>query len=96
MNFENQLLEFIMPSLLWLIPVLWTFGYIAKKSEKVEDWGIPLVLLLISVPVCTSFVIITKGFTALGTWMGVAQSLAIWAMAVATHATYRQAIHKRT
>lgn len=52
----DMLMEFIMPELLVLIPVLYLLGIMFKKSQ-IADKHIPLLLGLLSVVLCTLYVL---------------------------------------
>jgi len=73
-------LEYIKPELMVLVFVLWYIGTLLKKSQKIEDWLIPFVLMAASVIMALSWVLITSGLTPMAVWIGVMQGVVIAAV----------------
>lgn len=95
MDWMNIAIEYIKPELLVLVFVLWYIGTLLKKSEKVEDWFIPFILMLISIVMALSWVLITSGFTAMAVWVGVMQGFVIAAVEGQAYQYFKQIKEKR-
>ena len=91
MDFTELMLQYIKPELLVLIPVLWAIGTQLKKMQKLPDWTIPLVLVIVAITFALSFVIITEGVTAVAVWAGLMQGLVIWSVEGQVYQTLKQA-----
>lgn len=80
MDWMNIAVEYIKPELLILVFVLWYIGTLLKKTEKVDDWKIPFILMLISIVMCVLWVFSINGASWLGLWVGLMQGLVIAAV----------------
>ena len=64
--------EYINPELLVLIPVLYLIGVGIKKTEKIDNRHIPLLLGLISILLCGGWIACTADFTG---WRGIVTAI---------------------
>lgn len=70
-----DIIEYIQPELLVLIPVLYLLGSAFKKSELIPDKLIPIYIGLIAVALASMYVIATCGFSMLGAFTGIVQGI---------------------
>lgn len=90
-----ELIKYVKPELLWLIPILITIGYVIKNAKQPKDWLIPVLLLSASLALSISFMLINEGLTPMSAWAGCAQGLIVWAISIASHVTIKQLTVKR-
>lgn len=91
------ILEFVRPELLILIAVTWCLGLFIKQTPKIQDWLIPIILLLFSVifTVLWIAVVLGNGFTAAVIISAVGQGIIIAAIAVFGNEVIKQISVKR-
>lgn len=80
MDWMKLAVDYIKPELLILVFVLWYLGTLIKKSKQCKDWAIPFVLMLISIIMCSWYVIATTGMTLMAVWVGMMQGFVIAAV----------------
>lgn len=68
----ENLLNFILESYLPLIPVLLIIGYIMKKSSKIKDTSIPLILCIVGIVFA---LLVTIAAADLSTWQKVVSEI---------------------
>jgi len=72
-----QLAEMIKPELFVLIPVIWYIGTLLKKSEKLDNWAIPFVLLIVSVSLTVGWFMVNGTDIVKAAWIGLVQGILI-------------------
>lgn len=92
MNLEY--IEFIKPELFVLIPVLYALGALLKKTEKIKDNNIPLILTGVGLFLSGLWVIGAEGFSAGSIFTSVVQGLLCTAGAVYGNQLIKQASKK--
>lgn len=83
--------EYIKPELMVLIPALIGLGFILKKTEKIKDNYIPLILTSVSLILSCLYVLGTDGITAVSVFTAIVQGLLCVAGAVYTNQLVKQA-----
>lgn len=68
-----QLAEMIKPELFALIPVIWYIGTLLKRSKKLENWAIPVVLLVASVILSVGWFVANGTDVVKASWSGMVQ-----------------------
>lgn len=70
-----EIIEYIQPELLVLIPALYLLGSAFKRSELIPDKLIPIYVGVIGVALASMYVIATCGFSLLGAFTGIVQGI---------------------
>lgn len=73
----EDILKFISPELLVLIPVLYFIGMGAKKTTLIADKFIPLVLGICGIVLSCLYVLGTNGFSVVGLFTAVTQGILV-------------------
>ncbi len=82
--------NFVKPELAVLIPALYGMGAMLKKSEKVRDSSIPLVLTAVSLVLSCLYVIGTEGITTNSIFTAIVQGFICVAATVYGNQVYKQ------
>jgi hypothetical protein len=90
MDWAKLLLDYVKPELLVIIPILWYIGKQLKASRKIKDWAIPFILMAISILLVLPYILIFEGPSMAGIWIGVIQSLVVWAIEGQAYQTLKQ------
>lgn len=77
-----EYLEYIKPELLVLVPALNGLGAILKKTKKISDAYIPLILTGVALALTCLYVFGTEGFSVLGLFTAIVQGFVTVSMAV--------------
>lgn len=91
----TEILNFIKPELLILIPVLIVLGLIIKGIKNIPDWVIPIVLGLIGILFAVLLLGFQEGFTGPIILTGIIQGILAAGMAVYVHQLKIQTTKKR-
>lgn len=91
----EQILSFILPEILILIPVLIIIGRMLKKIENIKDWTIPIVLGIIGILFSIMILGFKEGFTGPIILNGILQGILAAGMAVYVHQLTIQSTRKR-
>lgn len=91
----NEILAFIDPSVLIIIPVLIIIGTILKANKNLNDWTIPIILTVVSVILAVGLICLTSGFTPANILNAIIQGVLCAGMAVYVHQLKIQTIDKR-
>ncbi len=91
----EQILAFIQPEILVVVPVLIIIGMMLKKIEQVKDWTIPIALGVMGIIFAILILGFNKGFTGLVILNGVIQGILSAGMAVYVHQLKIQSTRKR-
>ena len=70
-----DIIEYIQPELLVLIPALYLLGSAFKKSELIPDKLIPIYVGIMGVGLASMYVNATCGFSLLGAFTGIVQGI---------------------
>lgn len=65
----SDIMQYINPELVILIPVLYLIGFALKKSDSVKDNQIPLILGLIGIALAMIWVLSTGSFVIWQNWL---------------------------
>lgn len=95
METNIEVLKFIQPEILILIPVLSIIGLIIKKTPTVNDWVIPIILLMFGVVFSILILGFKSGFTAEMILNGLLQGILVTGMSVYVHQLKIQSTRKR-
>lgn len=90
-----DMLNFISPEILVLIPVLIIIGLMFKKTTFIEDWLIPIILGVVGVVFAILILGFAEGFTGPTILNGVIQGILAAGMAVYVHQLTIQTTQKR-
>ena len=71
MEFEN----YIKPELLIIVPVIYIIGMMIKKTEKIDDKWIPLILGIFGVIISCLYVMSVEGVSLTGIFTGITQGV---------------------
>lgn len=82
--------NFVKPELAVLVPALYGLGAMLKKSEKVKDNHIPLVLTVVSLVLSCLYVIGTEGITTNSVFTAIVQGFICAAATVYGNQVYKQ------
>ena len=91
----EQILSFILPEILILIPVLIIIGMMLKKIENIKDWTIPIILGVIGILFAIPILGFKEGFTGPIILNGILQGILAAGMAVYVHQLTIQSTRKR-
>lgn len=86
--------SYINAELLILVPVLYALGAALKKSEKIKDNYIPLILTIIGIALCSLYVLSTEGVTGVGIFTAIVQGVLVAAAAVYANQVIKQTTSK--
>lgn len=91
----EEILQYILPEIVILIPVLIILGQAIKQIPKVKDWTIPIILAVIGIVVSILILGFENGFTGSIVLNGVLQGILCAGMAVYVHQLTMQSTRKR-
>lgn len=91
----EQILSFILPEILILIPVLIIIGMMLKKIENIKDWTIPIILGVIGILFAIMILGFKEGFSGPIILNGILQGILAAGMAVYVHQLTIQSTRKR-
>jgi hypothetical protein len=91
----EQILSFILPEILILIPVLIIIGMMLKKIENIKDWTIPIILGVIGILFAIMILGFKEGFSGPIILNGILQGILAAGMAVYVHQLVIQSTRKR-
>ena len=92
---ETEILKFIQPEILILIPVLIIIGLMLKKTKYIKDWTIPIILGVIGILFSILILGFNKGFTGPIILNGILQGILAAGAAVYVHQLTIQSTRKR-
>lgn len=92
----EELTAYISPELVILIPVLYVVGMFLKKTERIPDRLIPILLGLIGIFIASLYEIVLVGYGLEALYMGIIQGLLCAGCTVYAREVYKQTIKKRT
>lgn len=82
--------SFVKPELAVLIPALYGVGAMLKKSERVKDKNIPLIVTGVSMALSCLYVLGTEGITTMSIFTAVVQGFICAAATVYSNQVYKQ------
>ena len=91
----EEILSFIQPEILILIPVLIILGLMLKKAEYIKDWTIPIILGVIGILFAILILGFENGFIGQVILNGILQGILAAGMAVYVHQLTIQSTRKR-
>lgn len=91
----EEILKYILPEILILIPVLIILGQAIKQIPKVKDWSIPIFLAFIGIVLSILILGFENGFTGQIILNGLIQGILCAGMAVYVHQLTIQTTQKR-
>jgi hypothetical protein len=91
----SEILNYIQPEILILIPVLIILGLMLKKIENIKDWTIPIVLGIIGILFAILILGFENGFNGSTVLNGILQGILAAGMAVYVHQLTIQTTRKR-
>lgn len=91
----TELMKFILPEILIIIPVLVIIGMMLKRIENVKDWTIPIVLGIMGILFAIMILGFKEGFTGPIILNGILQGILAAGMAVYVHQLTIQTTRKR-
>lgn len=89
-----DIVSYIKPELLVLVPALYVLGAVLKKAKKVKDNLIPLILTVVSLVLCCLYVLGTEGISATSVFTAIVQGLLCVAGAVYGNQLFKQLTDK--
>lgn len=95
METNIEILKFIQPEILILIPVLSILGLIIKKNPTINDWVIPIILLFSGIVFSILILGMKSGFAPDVILNGLLQGVLVTGMAVYVHQLKIQSTRKR-
>lgn len=87
---EEMISMYILPELLVLVVVLYVVGMLIKKSERIADKLIPLLLGVIGIFIASLYEIVLIGFGVEAFYNGIIQGLLCAGSAVYAREVYKQ------
>lgn len=84
---EINLMEYVVEQALVLVPVLYVIGFMLKSTQKIKDWCIPWILLIVGMLGAISLM----GFNA----YAIIQGVLVTGVTVYTNQLVKQSIDKR-
>ena len=90
-----EILKFILPEILILIPVLIVIGMMLKRIENIKDWTIPIILGVIGILFAIMILGFKEGFSGPIILNGFLQGILAAGMAVYVHQLTIQSTRKR-
>lgn len=91
----EEILSFIQPEILILIPVLIILGLMLKKAEYIKDWTIPIIIGVIGILFAVLILGFENGFIGQVILNGILQGILAAGMAVYVHQLTIQSTRKR-
>lgn len=91
----TELMKFILPEILIIIPVLVIIGMMLKRIENIKDWTIPIILGVIGILFSIMILGFKEGFTGPVVLNGILQGILAAGMAVYVHQLTIQSTRKR-
>lgn len=86
----EKLQDYIKPELLVLIPVLYILGLMLKKTEKINDKYIPVMLGIIGIVLCAIYVAAVSGICLMSVFTAVTQGILVAGAAVYVNQLVKQ------
>ena len=93
--FGEDLLVYILPEIMVLIPVLIIIGSMLKKAPYIKDWTIPIILAFVGILLSVLIIGFANGFSPQNVANGVIQGILATGMAVYVHQLSIQTGRKR-
>lgn len=90
----EDILQFISPELLVLVPVLYILGVGIKKTEKIEDNLIPLILGIVGILLSCLWIIGNNGFSVVGLFTAITQGILVAGASVYCNQLIKQLVGK--
>lgn len=89
-----DIMSYVKPELFVLVPALYVLGAVLKKSKKVKDNFIPLILTVVSVVLTCLYVLGTEGLSTTSVFTAIVQGLLCVAGAVYGNQLFKQLTDK--
>ena len=89
-----DIISYIKPELFVLVPALYALGAVLKKSKKVKDNFIPLILTVVSLVLSCLYILGTEGLNAVSVFTAIVQGLLCVATAVYGNQLFKQLTDK--
>ncbi|MFQ9050067.1 MAG: phage holin family protein [Coprococcus sp.] len=86
----DKLQDYIKPELLVLIPVLYILGLMLKKTEKINDKYIPVMLGIIGIVLSAIYVAAVSGICLMSVFTAVTQGILVAGAAVYVNQLVKQ------
>ncbi len=86
----DKLQDYIKPELLVLIPVLYILGLMLKKTEKINDKYIPVMLGIIGIVLCAIYVAAVSGICLMSAFTAITQGILVAGAAVYVNQLVKQ------
>lgn len=86
-----DIMQYIKPELLAVIPICWGTGMFLKKTPNVKDWLIPYILLGVSTFLCGLWVLANEGITPMSIFTAITQGILLAVASVGSNQLVRQA-----
>ena len=86
----DKLQDYIKPELLVLIPVLYILGLMLKKTEKINDKYIPVILGIIGIVLSAIYVAAVSGICLMSVFTAVTQGILVAGAAVYVNQLVKQ------
>lgn len=86
-----EIIQYIQPEMLILIPILWVVGKALKSTPKIPDWKIPYILAVIGVFGAGLWAYMTEGATASALFTAFTQGILATGVSVWGNQLVRQA-----
>lgn len=86
--------SYIKPELFVLVPALYVLGAVLKKSKKIKDNYIPLILTVVSLVLSCLYVLGTEGLSAVSVFTAIVQGILCVAGAVYGNQLFKQLTDK--
>lgn len=86
----DKLQDYIKPELLVLIPVLYILGLMMKKTEKINDKYIPVMLGIIGIVLSAIYVATVSGICLMSVFTAVTQGILVAGAAVYVNQLVKQ------
>jgi hypothetical protein len=86
----DKLQDYIKPELLVLIPVLYILGLMMKKTEKINDKYIPVMLGIIGIVLSAIYVAAVSGICPMSVFTAVTQGILVAGAAVYVNQLVKQ------
>lgn len=90
----EELMTYISPELVILIPVLYVVGMLLKKTENIPDRLIPLLLGFVGIFIASLYEIVIVGCGLEALYMGIIQGLLCAGCAVYAREVYKHTLKK--
>ena len=91
----NEIVNYIEPELIVLIPVLYFVGIGLKKHRRIKDSYIPLLLGISGVLMSCLYMFGMKGFSLISLFMAICQGILCAGMSVYSNQIYKQLKNRR-